>query len=154
MINGVWQPGYLCYGIPVGTKQYCQYMLIEKVREVGEEVDRVKQVLGEDDSQAIWCILKCSLAQKLDWHLSLSYPSDIRDAALFMDSILWDLLQHCTRLHIPKRDEGLGVECVPQLPGFQTLEGRSFQQWLVHQPVKLGGLGLRSQNETSPAAFI
>ena len=154
MLSGVWQPGYLCYGIPVGTRQYCQYMLMEKVREVGEEVDRVKQVLGEDDSQAIWCILKSSLAQKLDWHLSLSYPSDIRAAALHMDSILWDLLQHCTRLHIPKRDEGLGVECVPHLPGLTGLQGRSFQQWLVHQPVKMGGLGLRSQTETSSAAFI
>ena len=34
------------------------------------------------------------------------------------------------------------------------LQGRSFQQWLVHQPVKLGGLGLRSQAETSAAAFL
>ena len=108
----------------------------------------------KEDSQAIWSILKCSLAQKLDWHLSLSYPSDIHVPAMEMDTILWDLLQHCTRLHIPKGDEGLGVECVPHLPGMTSLQGRSFQQWLVHQPVKLGGLGLRSQTETSAAAFI
>ena len=95
-IGDDWQPGYLCYGIPVGTKEYCQHMLREKVQEVRVEVDRVKQVLGEEDSQAIWCILKCSLAQKLDWHLSLSYPSDIHVSAMEMDSILWDLLQHCT----------------------------------------------------------
>ena len=111
-IGNVWQPGFLCYGIPVGTRQYCQHLLMEKVQEVRAEVDRVKQVLGEEDSQAIWCILKCSLAQKLDWHLSLSYPSDIQVAANELDSILWDLLQHCSRLHIPQGDEGLGVECV------------------------------------------
>ena len=40
------------------------------------------------------------------------------------------------------------------LPGMTSLQGRSFQQWLVHQPVKLGGLGLRSQADTSAAAFI
>ena len=153
-VGDVWHPGFLCYGIPVGTRQYCQHMLMEKVNEVRGEVDRVKQVLGEDDSQAIWSILKCSLAQKLDWHLSLSYPTDIREAAIELDSILWDLLQHCTRLYIPKTEEGLGVECVVNLPGVNSLQGRSFQKWLIHQPVKLGGLGLRSQLETSAAAFI
>ena len=56
-IGDVWQPGFLCYGIPVGTRQYCQHLLMEKVQEVRSEVDRVKQVLGEEDSQAIWCIL-------------------------------------------------------------------------------------------------
>ena len=45
-----WHPEYLCYGIPVGTREYCQHMLLEKVQEVRTEVDRVKQVLREDDS--------------------------------------------------------------------------------------------------------
>ena len=114
----------------------------------------MKKGLGEEDGQAIWVILKCSLAQKLDWHLSLSYPTDIIEAAIEMDSILWDLLQHATKLHIPRVEEGLGVECVLQVPGVVSLEGRSFQRWLVNQPVKQGGLGLRSLAETSPAAFI
>ena len=92
-------------------------------------------------------ILHCSLAQKLDC-TSLSYPSDIRGAAMELDTILWDLLEHNTRLHIPKGEEGLGVECVLDVPGIQSLQGRSFQSLLVHQPVKLGGLGLRSQVET------
>ena len=96
-------------------------------------------VLGEEDSQATWSILKCSLAQKLDWHLSLCYPSDIMEAALELDTILWDLLEHATKLHIPKLDEGLDVECVPQVPGITSLQGRSFQRFLVHQPVKQGG---------------
>ena len=45
LLGDTWYPGYLCYGIPVGSKQYCQHMLMEKVREVEGEVDRVKQVL-------------------------------------------------------------------------------------------------------------
>ena len=40
------------------------------------------------------------------------------------------------------------------LPAVNNLQGRSFQQWLVHQPVKLGGLGPRSQADTSTAAFM
>jgi hypothetical protein len=87
-IGDDWHPGYLCYGISVGTREYCQHMLREKVHKVKVEVDRVKHVLGEEDSQAMWCILKCSLAQKLDWHLSLSYPTDIHVPAMEMDTIL------------------------------------------------------------------
>ena len=48
------------------TCENVKYMLSEKVQEVKGEVNRVKEVLGEDDGQAMWSILKCSLAQKLD----------------------------------------------------------------------------------------
>ena len=99
-IGGDWHLGYLCYGITVGTQGYCQLMLIDKVQDVRGEVDRVKQVL--EDSQAIWCILQCSLAQKVDWHPSLSHPSDVHVPAMEMETILWELLQHSTRLYIPK----------------------------------------------------
>ena len=114
----------------------------------------MKEVLGEEDGQAIWCILKCSLAQKLDWHLSLCYPSDIRDAAQEIDLLLWNLLEYATKLHIPGRDESLGTECILQVPDVSFLHGRSFQSLLIRQPVKLGGLGLRSMEETSKAAYI
>ena len=45
------------------------------------------------------------------------------------------------------------MECVIQVP-IVNLTGQSFKHWLVNQPVKLGGLGLRSLVETSPAAFV
>ena len=48
----------------------------------------------------------------------------------------------------------MGIECVLTAPGLPaSLQGRSYQQWLVRQPVRLRGLGLRSLLETSPAAF-
>ena len=100
-------------------------------------MDRVKEVLGVEDGQAIWRILKCSLTQKLDWHLSLCYPSDISDAAAELDTVLWDMLEHATKLHIPRGEEGLGVECVLGVPGIASLQGRSFQNILTRQPVKL-----------------
>jgi hypothetical protein len=56
--------------------------------------------------------------------------------------------------NIPRSEEGLGVECVLRVGGVPGLADRSFQHWLVAQPVKLGGLGLRSLVETFPAAFI
>ena len=40
------------------------------------------------------------------------------------------------------------------LQGIRDLEGRSFQSLQVAQPVKLGGCGLRSLEETMQPAFI
>ena len=94
------------------------------------------------------------LSALYDWHLTLCYPSDISAAAAELDSVLWNMLEYATKLHIPKGEEGLGVECSLQAPGIAYLQGRSFQHSLVRQPVKQGGLGLRSMEDTSPAAFI
>ena len=34
------------------------------------------------------------------------------------------------------------------------LDGKSFQEFVVRQPIRFGGLGIRSREELSPAAFI
>ena len=156
MVEGQWEPGYLCYGIAVGSDLYVQHQLQEKVEEVIGVVDKVRELLGpHKDYQAIWAILQCSLAQKLDWQLSLNYPSDVEAAASRLDTVYWQLLEFATGLHIPRAEEGLGVECVLMAPGLPpSLRGRSFQSWQVRQPVRLHGLGLRSLLETCPVAFI
>ena len=50
-----------------------------------------------------------------------------------------------------KAEEGKSWECVVDVPG---LHRRTFQDWVVRQPIKLGGLGMRSQADLSPAAFM
>ena len=45
-------PGFVCYGIPVGSKEYVSHMLKEKA----EEVEEISDILGQD-SQAM-CMLK------------------------------------------------------------------------------------------------
>ena len=66
-----------------------------------------------------------------------------------LDRRLWAAVEH-----IPTGEEGMGVECVLNLPGVPQLEGRSFQALLVRQPVNFGGCGLRSMVETRLPAFI
>ena len=70
-----------------------------------------------------------------------------------MDKIELTVLEKLLGMHIPLQGEGLGWECPLFLP-IEGLDGRSFQQWVLRQPIKMGGLGLRSKVETSPAAFI
>ena len=55
--------------------------------------------------------------------------------------------------HIPMESEGFGWDCPLQVP-IEGLETRSFQNWVLRQPVKMGGFGVRSQVELSPAAFV
>ena len=119
-----WLSGFVCYGIPVGTSEYVKHQLCDKVQEVRSEVDRVKDVLGEGDGQAIWSILKCSIAQKLDWHLSLCYPSDISEAAGELDRVLWDLLEYATKLHIPRGRRGWGWSVCYMFLVFPSSKGK------------------------------
>ena len=55
--------------------------------------------------------------------------------------------------HVPRLEEGLGLECVVDVP-VDNLQGRSFQDHLVRLPIRLRGFGLRSLADTSPVAFI
>ena len=159
MVDNVFCPGMVVYGIPVGSDPYVRHMLGEVVEDVASQVERVQEVLA-GESQAMWGVLNSSLAHKLDWHLTLCYPSDILSASSKLDSIFWSMLENITRGTIPRVDgqqrgeAEQSVECRLQVPGVDWVSGRSFQQLLVPLPIKLGGLGLRSLVETSPAAFI
>ena len=67
--------------------------------------------------------------------------TDIREAAMDIDEMLLDLLQFLCKLHIPEVDEGFGVECVPNLPGVESLQERSLptlQAWWLRTQVTSG----------------
>ena len=154
MVGGQWEAGFMCYGIAIGTKRYVQSRLQGKVEKLSGDIDQVMDLL-QDNIQAAWTLLSCSLSSQLDYMLSLQYPSAILEAAAGTDARIWaDLEQLAGQARIPRGEEGLGFECVPQVPGVPGLQGRSFQRWITSQPVKLGGLGLRSLAETIPAAFV
>ena len=151
-VDGVFEPGMECYGIGIGTDRFVSNYLASKVEEIGEVARKTMDLL-ENDLQAQWTFLTSSISKKLSYHLSLQYPSDIRPHAVRLDQILWDMLQSATGLQIPRKDEGLGVECVPQVP-VRGLQGLSYQEWLVRLPIRERGMGQRSLVDTCPAAFI
>ena len=142
----------ICYGVPVGTDNYATHMLNEKVNELTIEVETICQVL-EGERQALWAVLRSSISQKLDYWLTLVYPSLVKEAAGRMDNLMVKVLEGLLGMHIPMVGEGLGWDCPLNVP-IDGLESRSFQQWVIRQPVKMGGLGLRNQVELSPAAYI
>ena len=70
-----------------------------------------------------------------------------------MDNLLYNMLEGATDLDIPRLDMGRGVECCPQLPVTRQ-QGKSYQDWMVRLPIRLGGMGMRSMVDISLAAFI
>ena len=85
-------PGFICYGIPIGHPSYKREMLRQKAEEQVEEMEEICSILG-NDSQALWVVLHRSVAHRMDYHLSMCYPSDIRPTAAYLDSRLWAMLE-------------------------------------------------------------
>ena len=68
-----------------------------------------------------------------------------------MDSAIWErVLQPATGLTIPRGEEGETVISCP----VANLDNLSFQEWVVHLPVKQYGWGLRKMEETSGPTFL
>ena len=72
--------GFVCYGVPIGSKEYVHHKLQEKAQEVVKKVEKVSNILGAD-SQAR---LHRSIALKMDYHLSLSLFIGYQTSARFL----------------------------------------------------------------------
>ena len=152
IIDGQFEPGFLCYGVPIGTDRYVRHMMEVKVEELAVVAEATVKVL-QNERQTLWTVLRSSLSQQLDYWLQLCYPSDVMVAAKKMDEILWQVLQVAVGSGIPREDDGSDWGCIPVVP-VKKLTGRTYQEWLVRQPIRFGGCGVRSQTDLSPLAFI
>ena len=70
-----------------------------------------------------------------------------------MDKIVCRVMEHLVGYHIPLENEGLGWEHVVEMP-VASLDGYTFPCWVTQLPVKMGGLGLRSQTVLAPVAYV
>ena len=142
--------GFMCYGVPVGEEQYVKMMLMDKAKEIVEDAAKAVEMLGSH-KQSLWSCLRLSICHRFDYWLQLCRPSDILPAATWLDEQLWLILQHAVGFTIPRVGEGRDWDIVLQVPG---REGLTYQEWLVRQPIKCGGMGMRSLVETSRVAFL
>ena len=152
LVEGQWENGIIVYGVPIGSDSFVKSKMKEKVEEVRRSSLRAVQVLG-GEKQALWALLRQSFVQQLDWWLTLVYPSQMLEAAMEMDTILWNVLECCASSSIPRGHEGLGWECPMTAPVAAWL-GRSYQDFKVRMPARMGGLGLSSMVDLIPAAFV
>ena len=107
----------------------------------------------EGESQSLWAVIRLSLQQQFGYWLSLVHPSQVAAAAKRVDAVTLKVLQEVAGFKVPQIGDELPYTC-PMGQEVPHLEGRSFQSILTGLPVKYGGLGLRSQLEQSPAAWV
>ena len=91
-VDGEFEPGFLCYGVPVGTDRYVETMLEKKIEDISRAAKNSCEALDEE-RQALWAMLRLSLSQQLDYWLQLCYPTNIRAAAEKVGIILWKVLE-------------------------------------------------------------
>ena len=108
IVDGMFEPGFLCYGVPVGSDKYVEHMLSEKMSEIAKIANNTCSIL-DDERQSLWTVLRLSLSQQLDYWLQLCYPSNVRAAADRMDNILWKVLENAAFSTIP-RSSGENME--------------------------------------------
>ena len=152
--EGRWLPGFRCYGVFIGSNDYVRHQLRKESTRICSDIDKVMHLLRED-SQAAWVILSSAMVHQLDYSLTLQYPSDSLECAEMVDARVWAAVEQLAgQPHIARGEEGAGVECILNFARVPSLSGRSYQRLLVAQPVKLGGLGIRSLVETRHPAFL
>ena len=151
-VQDQFQQGFLCYGVPIGSEPYVTSMLDSKIDELEGEVEKICQTL-DTSRQSMWAMLVSSTCQKLDYWLTLVYPSQMKEAASRMDKLVLRVVQKILGSEIPLRGGQEDWNTSINDP-IESLKDRSFQEWVLRLPVRLGGLGIRSTLETRHAAFI
>ena len=152
MVNGVFEDGFILYGVPIGTDIFVKNALERRVDEILEDANRASEVLASE-KQCLWTVLRSSILAQFEYWLMLVHPSQVEAAARRVDKVIWGVLEKVAGFAIPQEAAGLGWDHCLDIP-VTGLRGRSFQSWVAGLPIRLGGLGLRSQEELSPLAYI
>ena len=151
LVDSVWEPGFLVYGMPVGTDIYVEKMLEKKVDEIEKTARMVCEVM-EGEEQTIWTILRMSIMQQFNYWLQLVHPTQIEKAAGRVNRVVWEVLENILGFSIPQSGNGFSYTCLLDVD-INQLRGKSFQSILASLPLKLGGMGLRDQVQLSLAAY-
>ena len=114
----------VCYGIPVGTDNYVDFMLNCKLEEIQNDIKIIQETLSEN-RQAMWAVLRSSISQKLDYWLTLVYPSQIQKVASKMDKVLKSVLNDLIGIEVPEKENGHSWSCRINIP-VEGQSGKSF----------------------------
>ena len=151
-VEETFQPGFLMYGVPVGTDEYCTHKLMEIARRIASDAQQTAQLLA-GERQSLWTALRVSTSRRFDYWLQLAYPPVVEPVARWLDNQLWSMLETATGLTIARVAYNTPWNCVLPVPVVGK-EENTFQEWVVRQPCKLGGFGLPALEDTAGPAFL
>ena len=67
MIDGGFEVGFDCYGVPMGTDKYITSELLDTAREIASDAAQTRELLATN-KQALWSALRLSIAQRFQYH--------------------------------------------------------------------------------------
>ena len=109
----------------------------------------------QNDRQALWSAPRVSISQRFDYFCQLAPPSLSRPVAAYLDEKLWGVLEAAVGFQVPRKGSLLGgdLDCILDIPGEEQGQ-RPFAEWAVRQPIRLHGMGLRSQEDNCYPAYV
>ena len=152
IVDGVFEVGFDCYGVPMGTDKYISSELMVTAGKIVKDAKKTRELLAIN-KQALWSTLRLSTAQRFQYHCQHVHPSLCEPVAEWLDSQLWKELEETVSFDIPLGERGQEGDVVITVP-VEGISGKSFQHWAVRQPVKLYGWGYRSLKETCIPAYL
>ena len=152
VVDGVFEVGFDCYGVPMGTDKYVSSELMVIADVIVRDAKKTRELLASN-KQALWSTLRLSTAQRFQYHCQHVHPTLCEPVAEWIDKQLWKELEETVGFDIPQGDRGQEGDVAITVP-INGLSGMSFQSWAVRQPVKLHGWGFRSLRETCAPAYL
>ena len=152
IIDGVFEVGFDCYGVPMGTDKFVTSELMVLAKEIAADAKKARELLSPH-KQALWSTLRLSTAQRFQFLCQHVHPSLCEPVADWLDTELWRELEETVGFEIPRGDRGQEGDVALAVP-VAGLSGKSFQNWAVRLPVKLHGWGFRSLKETCIPAYL
>jgi hypothetical protein len=124
--------GVTVYGIPLGSKEYIATVLASKCDRIAGTSQKLITSLGQSHKQPLWTLTFYSTRRKGDYWAQHCFPEDCLDFCRRFDDIIY-------------RQAEVALGCSP------------LDDWLagarMRLPPRLGGIGLHSLVQLSPAAF-
>ena len=105
MVEGRFERGFDCYGIPIGTSRYVTHMLQQKAEELARNAHQTAHLLSSDH-QALWSALRLSISHRFAYFCQLSPPSLAEPVAAWLDTSIWSVLERATGMTIPRGAAG------------------------------------------------
>ena len=136
----------------MGSDLYCAHQLQLIAEKIVQDAQQTVELLT-GERQSLWSAFRCSIMHRFDYWLQMSYPSVVEPIASWLDTELWKVLESATGLSIPRSSTNSPWNCVLPIPVMER-DKQTFQEWVVRLPVRLGGFGIRSLQDTSSIAFL
>ena len=152
ILDGTFEVGFDCYGVPMGTDKYIMSELMVSAKKIAVDAVKARELLS-CNKQALWSSLRLSISQRFQYLCQHVHPSLCEPIAAWLDTQMWLELEAITGFTIPRGDRGQEGDMVINVP-VEGLEGRSFQEWAIRLPIKLHGWGLRRLEEICLPAYL